>query len=171
MLEKIAKQKKIIKMIVWSFTVIWMATIFYFSSQPSEVSLNSSGKILVTIDKLEEDEVQNISDRRVWNLQNTIRKYAHFIVYSALGFLMALSFVFIKHKNFMMYIYAWLSAALYGVLDEFHQHFIPGRGMTLSDMKLDALSALFGTVIAVLVIEGAKWIYLKRERKAIQEGS
>lgn len=133
-------------------TILWMGVIFYFSSQPAEVSLNTSGKVLVTMDKLEKDEVQNISDRRVWNLQNTIRKYAHFIVYSVLGFLMALSFVLIKKKGYLVYLYSWLAASVYGVLDEVHQNFVPGRGAMLSDMVLDAFSALIGSIIVAAMV-------------------
>lgn len=129
-----------------------MGMIFYFSSQPAEVSLNTSGKVLVKMDKLEKDEVQKISDRRVWNLQNTIRKYAHFIVYSFLGFFMAISFYLFKHKNIIVYFYAWLTASLYGILDEVHQSFIPGRGATVFDMMLDSLSALVGVVLAAILI-------------------
>lgn len=149
MIKLIERYKKPLKIIAWIITFLWMGMIYYFSSQPAEVSLNSSGKVLVSMDKLEKEDIQNISDRRVWNLQNTIRKYAHFIVYSVLGFLMALSFVLIWKENYLIYLYSWLTASIYGVLDELHQHFVPGRGATLSDMGLDAISALVGTVFGL----------------------
>lgn len=157
---------KTVRIFIWIITFMWMGIIFYFSSQPVEVSLNSSGKILVTLDKLEEDEVQNVTDRRVFNLQNTIRKHAHFIVYSILGFLMAFSFIFIRHKNLLIYFYAWFASSLYGVSDEIHQSLVPGRGMMLSDMLLDSMGALAGTIISMLIIEGWKLI---RKRRAVYE--
>jgi len=141
-----------------------MGMIFYFSSQPAEASLNSSGKVLVSMDKLEKEEVQNISDRRVWNLQNTIRKYAHFIVYSVMGFLMALSFVLIWKGSYWIYLLSWLAASFYGVMDELHQHFVPGRGATLSDMGLDAISALVGTVFGFGLISLWKSLLKKRNK-------
>lgn len=152
MINFVKKYSKTLKIFIWVITILWMGVIFYFSSQPAEVSLNASGKVLVTMDKLEKDEVQNISDRRVWNLQNTIRKYAHFIVYSVLGFLMALSFVLLKNKGYLVYFYSWLAASVYGVLDEFHQNFVPGRGAMLSDMALDSFSAFVGTMIAAALV-------------------
>lgn len=139
-----------------------MGIIFYFSSQSAEVSLNTSGKVLVTMDKLEKDEVQSISDRRVWNLQNTIRKYAHFVAYFVLGLLMTLSFVLTKYRNYTVYLYSWLVASLYGVLDEFHQSFVPGRGAMLSDIFLDSVSAIAGTIFVASLLEGWKWIKVKR---------
>lgn len=144
---------KIFKITVWIACLLWMGMIFYFSSQPADVSLQESGNILVQMNQIGNDEVHNISDSRVWELQNFIRKSAHFILYSGLGFLTVLSIVLIKYKFYTSYVIAWFAAALYGVSDEVHQYFIPGRGPTFADIKLDTISALAGVVAAAVIVE------------------
>lgn len=144
---------KIFKIIVWTVTILWLGTIFYFSSKPSTESLKESGDILVQMNQLEADEIYNTSDTRVFDLHYYIRKSAHFILYSGLGFLMVFSIVLIKYKALVTYLIAWLAAALYGVSDEAHQYFIPGRGTTFADIKLDTISALAGVVTAAVIVE------------------
>ena len=45
---------------------------------------------------------------------------------------------------------ALLFAVAYGVTDEFHQMFVPGRSATLGDLALDTLGAALGLVGAVI---------------------
>lgn len=146
-------KSKIFKIIVWSVTLLWLCMIFYFSSKPSTESLQESGDILVHLNQLEESEIYNTTDSRVFDLHYYVRKSAHFILYSGLGFLTALSIVLIRYKSYTSYIIAWLAAALYGVSDEAHQYFIPGRGPTFADIKLDTISALAGVVTAAVIVE------------------
>ena len=46
---------------------------------------------------------------------------------------------------------AWGIAALYGVVDELHQSFVPGRVCSLADLMSDAL----GAALAVAILRGA----------------
>ncbi|RPI20721.1 MAG: VanZ family protein [Chloroflexota bacterium] len=43
--------------------------------------------------------------------------------------------------------WAWLLAVAYGITDEFHQSFVPGRGPLLWDVGIDSLGALFGLLL------------------------
>ena len=47
--------------------------------------------------------------------------------------------------------WAWLAASLYGVSDEFHQRFVPGRSSCFDDVLADSSGALIGAAIALLV--------------------
>jgi VanZ family protein len=155
------------KIVIWTITILWMSTIFYFSSQPAQVSLDSSGEILVRMNQIEEHEAQNISDRRIWNLQYNIRKLAHFLIYLGLGFLMVLSIVAVRYHFVKSYVYAWAASSVYGVLDELHQNLIPGRGATFADIKLDAFSALAGVVLGVIFVEVVRRIkYISYRKQA-----
>ena len=49
-----------------------------------------------------------------------------------------------------------LFAIGYGLLDEFHQSFVPGRSSTLADVGLDALGALVGVLVAEMGIRLGK---------------
>jgi VanZ family protein len=52
---------------------------------------------------------------------------------------------------------AALLSALYGVSDEFHQSFIPGRFATVEDVVADSLGACFGVILAL-------FFYMRGER-------
>ena len=59
-------------------------------------------------------------------------------------------------------------AVLYGVWDEGHQHFVPGRTMELGDLLADAAGALIAVTAIVLIRtwmnKGGKQIVRRRER-------
>jgi len=63
-------------------------------------------------------------------------KGAHFLAYGLLGFLLGVAFGDFRP--------ALLLAALYGVVDEWHQSFVPGREAFGLDLLADFLGAYFG---------------------------
>jgi len=77
---------------------------------------------------------------------------AHFCAYTVMGVLffraLALSRSWARTKVWAV---AALAAALYGVSDEFHQSFIPGRFATVEDALADAAGAVFGAAFALLL--------------------
>jgi VanZ family protein len=62
-----------------------------------------------------------------------------------------------------LFLSAWGAGALYGVLDEIHQYFVPGRACMVSDMAINAAGALVGA--------GLVYVWLLRKRRHIVEGS
>ena len=150
-LLKLKVEKNKFQAVLLVMILIWMGAIFYFSSQSSSSSLDASGELLVKMNQIDENEIQNISDRNVWNLHYYIRKSAHFIMYSGLAFLITLYFI-IRHKNNMkIYILSWFLTSLYGLFDELHQNFVPGRGATFADVRLDSTSAIFGVIASIII--------------------
>ena len=76
-------------------------------------------------------------------------KLVHFIEYAIFGWLLARSF---RHsasvdfqKNFL--VFAVITGTLYGLLDECHQLFVPGRLFTLSDLSADFIGSFLGAFI------------------------
>ncbi|KHG65471.1 VanZ [Thermus sp. 2.9] len=63
-------------------------------------------------------------------------KGAHFLAYALLGLLLRL--------GLGRFSWAFLGAAFYGVVDEYHQSFVPGREAFGLDLVADALGAFFG---------------------------
>ncbi len=57
--------------------------------------------------------------------------------------------------------WAFVLAAAYGVIDELHQAFVPGRTSSVDDALLDA----FGAALPVLVIVVARMRGRSRERR------
>jgi len=78
-------------------------------------------------------------------------KTYHFTAYFGLGVLLNLTLVFqnkyltLKRKNAF---YTVLIGSIYGIFDEVHQYFIPGRSMEFLDFVAD----FFGLVLAVLFV-------------------
>lgn len=113
----------------WILTIIYMIIIFYISSL-SYIPEPAVGK-----------EVSDL--------------FKHFLLYVGLGILF-----FISLKSSKIGKYAWLIAVLisilYGISDEIHQAFVPGRVCALEDVIANSLGSLFGSSIMSFLRKGFK---------------
>jgi len=78
-----------------------------------------------------------------------VDKLAHFLEYAVLGFLTARAVRGFRDDPWSIF---WISsaiAALFGVLDETHQLFVPGRSMEFLDMTADILGSVLASAIYV----------------------
>ena len=80
-------------------------------------------------------------------------KGIHFIEYGVLGALisLALTRTFPTINRIFTASLAFFLTVMWGVLDEIHQAFVPGRTSQISDVLADSVGALIGTVAFVLV--------------------
>ncbi len=106
--------------IYWFFTFIYMGIIFYLSSL-SNIDLN--------------------------NFPENFDRVVHACVYFLLALLIYLSLNKSGTKRYV-FILAFLISVLYGISDEFHQSFVPGRDASVYDLLADALGALLGSFFA-----------------------
>lgn len=84
-----------------------------------------------------------------------IDKFGHFIVYGWLGVLWARVPCVTRLKPLGVWT-ALAIASLYGITDEFHQSFTPGRGVEFDDWVADTVGALVALTIYV------RWHGLRR---------
>ncbi|WP_175414695.1 VanZ family protein [Nibricoccus aquaticus] len=84
-----------------------------------------------------------------------IDKFGHFVVYGWLGVLWARVPWVTRWKPLGVWT-AVAVASLYGITDEFHQSFTPGRGVEFADWLADTVGAL----VAVTIY--ARWHGLRR---------
>ena len=77
----------------------------------------------------------------------------HFIGYGLLGALMVRALAGARWAGVTAggAAQAWVASAAYGVSDELHQHFVPGRSTSAIDWVADALGAAVAIVAIVLV--------------------
>ncbi len=117
----------------WLPPLAWMGVIFFSSAQPDLPS--PPGPLLDTL----------------------LKKSGHFVVYAMLAFLWyrALSRGGMTDRAALGLAFA--IAVMYGMSDEFHQSFVPGRHPGLSDVLIDAI----GAATAIWVIG---WRNTKRRR-------
>lgn len=140
------------KCVLWAMVAVVMIVIFKFSSEPAQVSDITSGSFCYRVLSLSES-FRNMpeADKQaiVESMQHIVRKTAHFTIYALLG---ALLYIALKTMGAVFFLTAPLLAAFYAVLDEVHQLFVAGRSGEISDVLLDFTGALFGALIARLII-------------------
>ena len=110
----------------WLAVATWMGGIFYLSQQTAPLGVTVS------------------------NVESTV---AHVVLYAGLAFLFqwALTGGAVRPRL----VFGWAPIAftltvLYGVSDEAHQAFVPGRTPSLADITLDAVGAMLGVGLALL---------------------
>jgi VanZ family protein len=78
---------------------------------------------------------------------------AHFALYAVLGALLALALG--PGSGWRTIAVAAAIGAFYGLTDEFHQSFVPGRTPSSADWLIDVAGAASGAAIVVLSARGA----------------
>lgn len=106
---------------IWLAVFAYLSLIFYLSSQP--------------------DPLPSVAGR-FWD------KGWHFLEYCVLGLLVGLALRWSGSSTWRAAILAFAFASLYGVSDELHQSFVPGRVADVRDWVADTLGAAAGALIA-----------------------
>jgi VanZ family protein len=115
----------------WGAACVWMVLVFCLSAQPS---------------------LPRLTDRL-----GDIQSFAgHFLEYGVLALLLrwSLTGTSVGGKEVgakRAALWAFVLAAAYGVTDEVHQHFVPGRHMDPLDLLTDAAGAAVALCVAALV--------------------
>jgi len=153
--------KKILK---WLTVVLWMILIFCLSNQPAAISNNQSTEVTEKIAQVTVSEFsqkpQGEQRKIVCDLNPFIRKCAHTFLFAVLGVLLLIAFLSHRMSLFSCGLYSAAVVFLYAVFDEFHQHFISGRGPLLSDVCLDTASG-----VAALLLFGLGIHLIRKRRK------
>ena len=76
-------------------------------------------------------------------------KGVHLVEYAVLGFLLAHAtfLTWPRHPRLRTYLLAVLIGVLWGLLDEIHQAFVPGRSAELLDLVADAIGVSSGAAL------------------------
>ena len=160
------KKNKFIAAILLSLVIAVAAVIFILSSQTGDVSSDMSQG--VTDDLLSFVDTGNQGG---FSLHKLVRKCAHMAEYAALAFLLCAYIVCVWQRApfYRAALIAWFISTLYGVTDEIHQLFVPGRSGAVKDVLIDAVGAAIG-VLALAVLFGIVRIW-KKKRHAAKEGA
>lgn len=141
----------------WVLVVLCMFGIFMMSHLDSAKSWFLTGELLsvVTTGAVDqeasyEEKMASYDEGETWSRMIFLRKFAHFAEYAVLAVLLmnALMFSFPVRQAMTKALTIGVS---YGVLDELHQLFVPGRTCTVSDMLLDAAGVLAGCVFVYVL--------------------
>ena len=113
--------------------ILWMALIFVLSAQSTLI------------------EIESDAGEKFFN------KSAHVIVYAILAWLWWRALTAQRQVTWPVLLTALTLTVLYGISDEYHQLFVPGRHGRVSDMLFDSSGAL----AMILVIQHTKRLRYK----------
>ncbi len=138
------------KLLSWVAPVMWMATIFYLSHQPSTTSSElSSGISEVIMHTIE--TIAPIQDFNAGAFHHYVRKNAHFFAYLLLGMLVLNALRSNNVAGYRAASVALLTCVLYAISDEVHQLFIAGRSGEVMDVLIDSAGASIGIGIWMVI--------------------
>lgn len=137
----------LIRIIFFLLIIVHFSIIFRFSNQNGEDSGELSRKVTIfVLDILGQDE-KIIEQEQIENIEHIIRKLAHFSIYMILGILLMGLMCTYKTKNIKRLFISMFVGILYASLDEFHQSFTPGRTALVTDVLIDTVGVIIGTIM------------------------
>jgi VanZ family protein len=125
--------------------VFWCIAIYYFTEQP----------VFNDEHTLRFFYIIGLPETMIKITDFIVRKLAHVALFFTLAFF-ALNVV--RHWRWQ-YLAAWVFASVYGMTDEWHQLYVPGRSGKVGDVIIDAAGALI--LIAVVYL----WDKLHQDSK------
>lgn len=125
----------------WLPVLLWMVFIFIGSTDlmSAEQTSRFIGPFLRWF-------APDISPETIASIQLFVRKFAHLTEYAILSALLLRA---LRQHLLAARSVAFVLAALYAVVDEFHQSFVPSRTGSPWDVVTDSIGALLGLVIYV----------------------
>lgn len=135
--------------------IVWMFTIFNFSSQNGTESSGTSDKILVKIIEVVKNKQLNSIEKEEYinKYSFVIRKAAHFTAYFILGLLVLWLIKDLYYITPTTFIFSLIFCFIYSCTDEIHQLFINGRHGSLIDVLIDTSGALTAITIFYLILK------------------
>ena len=148
-----------LKIIRYTFLVLlvaWMCVIFFFSSETSTDSSDTSEGVIAKVvsavypeyDEWDIADKEEVIDR----FTGPIRKAAHFFEFSVLGIFAFIFFGTFTHLSSKYSILTPLAFGLfYAVSDEVHQLFVSGRACKAVDVFIDFSGVMLAVIFSYLI--------------------
>ncbi len=143
------------KILSWIVLILWMALIFFFSSQVAEQSEQLSDgiteKIVAVMVKVNPN-----AKIAVEKISFFVRKNAHFLVFLVLGVLTVNALRCSGVGGYRGILAAIAVCVFYAITDEIHQLFVPGRSCQFTDVLIDSAGATVGAFIFGMILKKKK---------------
>jgi VanZ family protein len=141
--------KKALTAGIWISIFIYATLIFQLSSAP----IQAQPQPIQTTYQVINETVTNTVIVPTGQPQRYTPDYLHFFLYIGFGVLLYFGFYIPGrlYRQFALNL-AWFSGTLYGLTDEYHQSFVPGRTADWKDAVADASGVLLGILIGMLIL-------------------
>jgi VanZ family protein len=138
------------RIISWLLVILWAGVIFFMSSRTDTGLTEDMNIISMAIEWLKAQQLALFGDG-----VDILMPFAHFCEYMVFGALLVNSLRLHMPLGRAMLV-AVVLASVYGVTDEIHQHFVPGRVCDPLDWLVDTIGAGVGSGISLLVLRNRK---------------
>lgn len=132
-------------------TFFYALIIFYLSSQP-DLAPPFDLRLLYSFYERARESGFGFLGYIFYPIARYPDKFIHFLLFTGFGLLLNLSFRFYILKNWRIYLFSASVGTIYGILDEIHQSFVPGRSATVGDLYADIAGILFSQIIVFAYI-------------------
>jgi len=140
-------------------TIVYAAFIFYLSSLPSHL-LPGDKRLIYQIFLMVKQSGLEFLAYPLYPAVKHPDKFVHLVLYFGFGILLNASFRFSNYSY--PSVYAFFVGALYGISDEIHQIFVPGRTASILDFTADVVGLVAAQIIILIFI-------VLRSRKCIRK--
>jgi VanZ family protein len=144
------------KDILIALTILYAGFIFYLSSQ-SDLSVPASIFKIPVMYELA-DIAKNLGLGFIIDIaeyaHEHMDKVAHMFLYFGLGLLLHMTFKNSDNVILRKYaaIFAVIVGVLYGISDEYHQSFVPGRSSSVHDILADGIGVTIAQILFVILV-------------------
>jgi VanZ family protein len=131
----------------WLPVLVWLGLIFAGSTDA--LSAAQTSRFLVPFLRWLDPQ---ISGAAVAAIQVGVRKLGHITEYAILAMLLWRGLrrgTRLQARMSILFLLAWLAAAIFAVTDEFHQSFVPSRTASPIDVMIDICGAMIGLAICL----------------------
>ncbi len=138
----------------WIPVILWAGFIFFLSSYGNPLQSPVVTSIQTEVNSIDIPEVSvrpmlpkiGLSDlAAIVNHSEFTRRLFHLLLYLGLGYLVYRALIF-STGRYAFWV-ALMACSLYGLSDEFHQRFVPGRTFQWPDLAFDIFGALLGILL------------------------
>lgn len=143
------RRKKVLRIIILAFIVLWMIIIFGLSNQNGDES-SSLSRIVASFFTKDDEKIEMI--------EPYIRKIAHLSEYACGGFLFLSLFMTYDFSDRKRLILSFCIGVEYAILDEIHQLFTQGRAGRVVDVYIDSIGLALGICITMLFYKIVFWV-------------
>lgn len=146
-------KKTVLSLVFVLLILLNMGVVFYNSHKTSEQSTTVSRQISRAILKTDRTNTESVKVMHKFN--TVLREVSHAIEFFPMGMLcvwLCLLHVVGKKKHLISGTVSFLIVALYGISDEIHQIFVPGRSFQISDILTDCAGGIAGIAVGFALV-------------------